>query len=218
MSCAHSLSKKDVDVHMFESSPYLGGMSRSFDLWEQRVDLGPHRFFSKQKEINAFFTELIGDDYTLVERQTRIYYRQRFFDYPLKLGNVIKNLPPHIIIQILWYYFVQRIRPIKDPKNFEEWVTNRFGKKLFEIFFKHYTEKLWGIKCTEIDADWAAQRIKTLTLWGALKSALVGNRGNKHKTLVDQFAYPFGGTGTIYERAADQISAQGRKNQYGNAH
>lgn len=209
LSCGYELAKKGKTVEVFEASPYIGGMARSFDLWGQRVDVGPHRFFSKQKEINDFFTELIKDDFTLVDRQTRIYYRHSFFEYPLKLGNVLTNLPPFVIVQILWYYAVQMIFPVKDPKNFEEWVTNRFGKKLFEIFFKHYTEKLWGIKCTDIDADWAAQRIKTLTLIGAVKSAIFGNRGNKHKTLVDQFAYPKNGTGTLYERAAEYISNNG---------
>ncbi len=209
LACGYELVKKGKNVEVIEASPFIGGMSRSFDLWGQRVDVGPHRFFSKQKEINQFFTELIKDDFTLVNRQTRIYYNQNFFEYPLKLGNVLKNLPPFVIVQILWFFGVQMINPIKNPKNFEEWVTNRFGKKLFEIFFKHYTEKLWGIKCSEIDADWAAQRIKTLTLLGAVKSAVFGNKGNKHKTLVDQFAYPKNGTGELYERAASFISNNG---------
>lgn len=211
LSCAYQLTKsnKEVAVNVYEASPFIGGMSRSFDLWGQRVDLGPHRFFSKQKEINEFFTDLIKDDYTLVDRQTRIYYRNKFFDYPIKLGNVMKNLPIWVIFQVGWYYGIQMINPIKDPKNFEEWVTNKFGKKLFQIFFKNYTEKLWGIKCTEIDADWAAQRIKTLTLFGAVKAAMFGNKGNKHKTLVDQFAYPKNGTGTLYERAAERIKEKG---------
>ena len=211
LSCAYTLVKKKQQVEVFEASEFIGGMSRSFDLWGQRVDLGPHRFFSKQKEINAFFSELIQEDFTLVERQTRIYYNKRYFNYPLKLSNVLLNLPITTIIQILWYYFIQRVNPIKDPKNFEEWVTDRFGKKLFEIFFKNYTEKLWGIKCTEIDADWAAQRIKGLSLFEAVKSAILSNRGNKHKTLVDQFAYPKNGTGTLYQRAADYVENAGGK-------
>lgn len=209
LACGYELVKKNKNVEVFESSSFVGGMARSFDLWGQRVDVGPHRFFSKQKKINQFFDELIKDDFTLVNRQTRIFYNQNFFEYPLKLGNVLKNLPPFVILQILWFYGIQIINPIKDPKNFEEWITSRFGKKLFELFFKHYTEKLWGIKCAEIDADWAAQRIKTLTLIGAVKSAVFGNKGNKHKTLVDQFAYPKNGTGELYERAANYISENG---------
>src|SRR5690606_19291720 len=121
-------------------------------------DLGPHRFFSKEKVVNEFFFELVKDDYTLVNRQTRIYYNNRYFNYPLKPGNVLTNLPLKVITQIMWFYILQRINPIRNPKNFEEWVTNRFGKKLFEIFFKNYSEKLWGINCTQIDADWASQR------------------------------------------------------------
>ncbi|MFK8037959.1 MAG: FAD-dependent oxidoreductase [Crocinitomicaceae bacterium] len=209
MSCAYELKKRGKEVEVYEASKHVGGMARSFDLWGQRVDVGPHRFFSKQKEINQFFNELIGDDFTIVERHTRIFYRKRFFEYPLKLVNVLKNLPTLVIFQILWFFGLQKIKPKKEAKNFEEWVTNRFGKKLFEIFFKHYTEKLWGVKCTEIDADWAAQRIKTLTLTGAVKSAIFGNSGNKHKTLIDQFAYPQNGSGTLYERAADYIINNG---------
>nr|NQU89169.1 FAD-dependent oxidoreductase [Bacteroidota bacterium] len=206
LSCAYELTKKSHEVRVFEASEYVGGMGRSFDLWGQRVDLGPHRFFSKQKNINTFFKELIGGDFTVVNRQSRIFYNERFFAYPLKLGNVLKNLSPVVILQILWYYSLQKVFPNKNPKNFEEWVINRFGKKLYEIFFKNYTEKLWGIECAKIDAEWAAQRIKTLSLYGAVVSAMVGNGENKHKTLVDQFSYPKNGTGTLYQRAAEAIN------------
>ncbi len=209
LSAAHTLVKGGVKVDLYEASDYVGGMARSFDLWGQRVDVGPHRFFSKEKRINNFFTELVKDDYTLVNRLTRIYYRNRFFDYPLKLKNVLTNLNIFTIIRILWDYMMQRLFPIKDPNTFEEWVTNRFGKRLFEIFFKNYSEKLWGIPCSKIDADWAAQRIKTLSLWGAVKSAMFGDKKQKHKTLVDQFAYPKHGTGLIYERAAEYINGNG---------
>jgi len=211
LSCAYELSKAGVKVDVYEASPYVGGMARSFDLWGQRVDVGPHRFFSKEKKINQFFSELVKNDYTLVNRLTRIYYNKRFFDYPLKLGNVLGNLSPFTIISIMYYYAKQRVFPIKDPKTFEEWVTNRFGKKLFEIFFKNYSEKLWGIPCSKIDADWAAQRIKSLSLFEAVKSAMFGDKNKKHKTLVDQFAFPKNGTGTIYERAADFVNLNGGK-------
>ncbi len=205
LSCAYELSKRGVEVTVFEASNHVGGMARSFDLWGQRVDLGPHRFFSKQKEINTFFKELIKDDYTLVDRQTRIFYNGKYFHYPLKFGNVLQNLSLITIFQILWDYLIQTIHPIKNPKNLEEWISNRFGKKLYTIFFKHYSEKLWGVPCTQIDADWAAQRIKTLSLIQAVISAIFKNKGKKHKTLVDQFAYPHNGSGTLYERAANSI-------------
>lgn len=211
LSCGYELVKAGADVEVYEASPYVGGMARSFELWGQRVDMGPHRFFSKEKHINEFFTTLVKDDYTLVNRLTRIYYRNRFFYYPIKLFNVLRNLPPFTIISILWEFMRIQVFPYKNPTTFEEWVSNRFGRKLFEIFFKHYSEKLWGIPCSKIDADWAAQRIKSLSLWEALISAVFGNKGDKHKTLLDQFAYPNLGTGTLYERAADFIRSHGGK-------
>ena len=211
LSCAYQLVKHGYDVEVYETDEFIGGMSKSIELWNQRVDLGPHRFFSKQKEVNDFFVEIIRDDYTIVKRQTRIFYNNRYFEYPLKLSNVLKNLPFITVIEILWNYFLQKLKPIKEPKNFEEWVTNRFGRKLFEMFFKNYTEKLWGIECSKIDTDWAAQRIKDFTLLEAVKTALVGNKGNKHRTIVDEFAYPNNGTGTIYERAVGYIKANGGK-------
>ena len=211
LSCGYELAKAGIEVEVYEASPFVGGMARSFNLWGQRVDMGPHRFFSRERHINEFFTTLVKDDYTLVNRMTRIYYRNRFFHYPIKLFNVLRNLPPVTIFMILWEYLRVKLFPFKNPTTFEEWVSNRFGRKLFEIFFKHYSEKLWGIPCSKIDADWAAQRIKSLSLWEALVSAIFGNRGNKHKTLLDQFAYPNNGTGTIYERAAEYIESHGGK-------
>ena len=209
ISAGYELTKRGIPVEIFEASPYVGGMSRTFDLWGQKVDLGPHRFFSKEKQINNFFKEVVKDEYTMVNRLTRIYYRNSFFNYPLKIFNVLSNLGIFDAISIMFHYGLQRLNPIKDPKNFEEWVTNRFGKKLFSIFFKSYSEKLWGIPCTKIDASWAAQRIKSLSLVQAVLSAFVGNRGNKHATLVDEFAYPKGGTGVLYEKAANYIKQNG---------
>ena len=209
LSCGYELVKAGVEVEIYEASPFLGGMARSFDLWGQRVDMGPHRFFSREKHINEFFTTLVKEDYTILNRLTRIYYRNRFFHYPIKLFNVLRNLPPTTIFMILWEYLRVQIFPYKDPKTFEDWVSNRFGRKLFEIFFKHYSEKLWGISTSKIDADWAAQRIKSLSLWEAVINAIFGNKGDKHKTLLDQFAYPNEGTGTLYERAAEFIRAHG---------
>lgn len=209
LAAAYQLIKNNVQVEVFEASPFVGGMSRSFDLWDQRVDLGPHRFFSKDPRINAFFDELIKEDFTQVQRLTRIFYNKNFFDYPLKIFNVLGNLSLVTITGILYYYAKQRVFPIKNPDTFEKWVTNRFGKKLYTIFFKYYTEKLWGIPCSKIDADWAAQRIKGLSLFEAVWSAFKGNRGNKHKTLVDEFSYPKNGTGTLYERAAEYVIENG---------
>jgi len=211
LSCAYELTKYKMKVEVYEASPFIGGMARSFELWGQRVDMGPHRFFSKDKRINDFFISLVGDDFTVVNRLTRIYYRNRFFHYPIRLCNVLRNLPLITIMQILWEYLRIKIFPYKNPTTFEEWVSNRFGRKLYEIFFKNYSKKLWGLPCSKIDSDWAAQRIKSLSLWEAVVSAVFGNIGYKHKTLLNQFAYPNNGTGTIYERATDYIKNHGGK-------
>jgi protoporphyrinogen oxidase len=208
LTAAHQLAKAGAYVTLFEAGNEVGGLARSFDLWGQRVDCGPHRFFSSDKIVNDFFKEIVGDDFTLVNRLTRIYYRNKFFFYPLQPMNALSNLPVPTIFSILWSYAKQRLQPIANPITFEEWVINRFGKKLFGIFFKNYSEKLWGIPCSKIDADWAAQRIKKLSLWEAMKGAFVGNKGNKHKTLVDQFAFPKNGTGMLYERMAEQFQNQ----------
>ncbi len=209
LSTAHQLAKSGMQVTLIEAGPTVGGLARSFDLWGQRVDCGPHRFFSSDKIVNDYFSEIVKDDFTLVNRLTRIYYRNKFFFYPLQPLNALSNLPPFTVLHILVSYALQRLSPIKNPITLEEWVTNRFGYKLYSIFFKNYTEKLWGIPCTKIDADWAAQRIKKLSLFEAIKSALFGDKEQKHKTLVDQFAYPNDGTGMIYERIAEEFKKCG---------
>lgn len=211
LTCAYQLAKAGIPCEVFEAGPHVGGLARSFELWGQRVDCGPHRFFSSDKIVNDFFKEVIGQDYTMVDRLTRIYYDNKFFFYPLKPLNAFANLGPFTVMHVLLSYFAQRVSPIRDPQTFEEWVTNRFGKKLFEIFFKNYSEKLWGIPCSKIDADWAAQRIKKLSLWEAVKNAFLGDKKKKHKTLVDQFAYPKNGTGTLYEKMRQFIASKGGK-------
>ncbi|MFT5311504.1 MAG: protoporphyrinogen oxidase, partial [Bacteroidia bacterium] len=155
LSCAYELVKQGVEVHIYEASEHVGGMSRSFDLWGQRVDMGPHRFFSKEEHVNRFFSEIVKDNYTTVNRLTRIHYKGRFFEYPLKLSNVLANLPLPTIVRIVFDYVLQLLRPSGNPKTFEDWVVNRFGNTLFQTFFKSYSEKLWGIPCSKIDADWA---------------------------------------------------------------
>lgn len=211
ISAGYELIKNGVDVEIFEASEYIGGMCRTIELWGQRVDLGPHRFFSKERQVNAFFKEVLQNNYTTINRLTRIYYKNTFFNYPLKFFNVLNNLSLLEVAGILWFYFYQKLFPSKNPSTFEEWVTNRFGKKLFEIFFKNYSEKLWGIPCSKIDADWAAQRIKSLSLSQAILYALNITKSNKHKTLVDEFAYPLNGTGTLYEKTAEYIKEKGGK-------
>lgn len=211
LSAAYKLSQQGCEVEVYEAGNHTGGLARSFELWGQIVDCGPHRFFSTDKIVNDFFKEVVKDDFVSVNRLTRIYYRNRFFYYPLKISNVLINIGLFGVVQILSSYFFQRLSPIKNPETFEDWVVNKFGRKLFNIFFKNYSEKLWGIPCSRIDADWAAQRIKKFSLIEAVKHALLGDPGKKHKTLVDQFAYPNYGTGSIYQKMKVSIEQWGGK-------
>lgn len=208
LAAAHSLSKAGLKPQVYEAAPYVGGMSRSFELFGQRVDCGPHRFFTKQPEVNAFFDENIGSDYVDVERLTRIYYEGDFYDYPLKVSSVWSNLAPDQIGSILYSYMLKKLSPIKNPQNLEEWISNKFGGELYRLFFKNYSEKLWGIPCSRIDADWAAQRIKSLSLFEAVKNNVRSNRG-RHHSFVDKFRYPVNGTGMLYERAQSMIEKKG---------
>ncbi len=208
MTAGYELAKKIKEVDVYEAAPAVGGMAKTIELWNQKIDIGPHRFFSNDTRINELWLEVAGKDYEMVDRLTRIYYNKRFFHYPIKAFDALKNLGIFKAIGCVLSYGLEKLSPTKDTSTFEGWVTNRFGKKLYSIFFKTYTEKLWGIPCNVLDADFAAQRIKKFSLGEAMKAALFGNSG-KHKTLVDQFAYPHGGTGMVYERMADFVRKQG---------
>ncbi len=209
ITAAYELAKLGVEVDLYEASDSVGGLSKSIKLWNQTVDIGPHRFFSNDTRVNKIWLEVVGRDYKMVNRLTRVYYKRKFFFYPVKLFNALKNLGLIEATQSAFSFFKEKIIPTKDKGTFETWVTQRFGKRLYEIFFKAYTEKLWGIKCTDLDSDFAAQRIKKLSLWEAFKSAILKGSSKKHKTLVDVFAYPIHGTGMIYIRMAEYIKSKG---------
>ncbi len=209
LTAAYELAKQGINVEVFEASSRVGGMASSFEIWNQIVDFGPHRFFSSDPRVNRFWLEAVDNDYSMVSRLTRIYYNGKFFYYPLKATNALFGIGVFEALRCLLSYFRYSIFPIKPEKTFEAWVTNRFGKRLFEIFFKSYTEKLWGIPCSVLDSDFAAQRIKKFSLWAAILSALSSNQGNKHKTLVDEFAYPRLGAGQPYEMLKAKIEGLG---------
>ena len=211
ITAAYQLSKAGAQVEVFEAGENVGGLSRTIDLWGQKVDLGPHRFFSQDHRVNDVWLDVVGSDYRMIDRLTRIYYQSRFFHYPLKPANALWNMGLPKAIHCLASYLKERIRPsfsADQNETFESWVVGRFGRQLFEMFFKSYSEKLWGIPCDQLDADFAAQRIKKFSLGEAIKAALGLGKG-QHKTLVDQFAYPTGGTGMVYERMAERIAENG---------
>ena len=211
LTTAYQLAKQGIKVEVFEASSTVGGLSRSITLWNQRVDLGPHRFFSTDRKVNELWLEVVGDNYEMVDRLTRIFYKKKFFNYPLNLGNTLYNLGPVEAARCLTSYLTEKVSPIKQDGSFENWVVHQFGRHLFNIFFKSYSEKLWGIDCKNLDADFASQRIKKLSLLEAVKNAIVSGQGNKHKTLVDKFAYPNTGSGFVYETMAQRITELGGK-------
>jgi protoporphyrinogen oxidase len=209
LSAAYCLARRDVDVAVFEASPHIGGLARSLVLWGHVVDLGPHRFFSADDRINGLWREALGEHYAFVERRTRIHYRGRFFDYPLRIGNVLASLGTLDVLGALASYGWQKAAARGGARDsFEAWVTAQFGRRLYEMFFRTYSEKLWGIPCAELDADFAAQRIRGFSLGAAILAAL-GIGAGRHKTLADVFAYPLGGSGAAYDRMAEAIMRRG---------
>ncbi len=211
MTAAFELSKRGVEVDVYEAGAHEGGLSRSIDLWGQRVDLGPHRFFSQDARVNRVWLEAVAERYAMVDRLTRIYYRQKYFHYPLRAADALRQLGGVEAARCVASYAVERGRALRhrpDAETFEDWVVSRFGRRLFEIFFKSYSEKLWGIPCSELDADFAAQRIKKLSLLEAAKNALGAGR-TTHATLVDRFAYPLEGAGSVYAGMADAVRRRG---------
>jgi len=212
LTSAYLLAKEGVPVTVFESdADEVGGISRTAKYKGYRFDIGGHRFFSKSKEVEDLWSELLPDDMLERPRSSRIYYRGKFFSYPLKPLEALAKLGPNEAALCVASYAKARLLPIEPVKSFEDWVVNQFGERLFRIFFKTYTEKVWGMDCREISADWAAQRIKGLSLSSALFSALKrgGNNGAVVKTLIETFRYPRLGPGMMWDAAARRVRELG---------
>jgi protoporphyrinogen oxidase len=216
LTAAWELMKHDVPLKVLEKDPrYVGGLARTVEHKGYRFDIGGHRFFSKNEEIEATWTEILGDELLARGRLSRIFYRGRFFAYPLKAFNALWNLGPIETVRCLASYAYARLRPVPNPRSLEDWVRNQFGWRLYSIFFKTYTEKVWGISTKELSADWAAQRIKSLDLWVAIRGALLpsrrpSKRGEIVTTLIDKFRYPRLGPGQMWERAAAALAESGQ--------
>ena len=201
------------DVTVLEKDPsYVGGISRTVCHAGYRFDIGGHRFFSKSDEVTRWWRERLPDDFIQVRRLSRIFYRRRFFDYPLRPWNALRNLGPLTSAACVLSYAWARVFPRRPERSLEDWVSNRFGRRLFRIFFKTYTEKVWGIPTGELSADWAAQRIRGLSLSTAVMNAVMGKsarEGEVVKTLIDTFSYPRLGPGQMWEKTAADIRAAG---------
>lgn len=189
----------------------MGGLARTIEYKGFRFDIGGHRFFSKNPEIEALWTELMGERMRVRRRLSRIHYRGRFFKYPLEPFDALRKLGPREAISCLLSY-LQAQRHRQEPiRSFEDWVVRAFGRRLYEIFFRSYTEKVWGVPCSQISAEWAAQRIRGLSLISLMRSLLPGRprHGAVIKTLVDRFRYPPHGPGEVWERVAGLIENKG---------
>jgi protoporphyrinogen oxidase len=216
LTAAYLLGKGNQDVTVFEKDPeYVGGISRTETYKGYHFDIGGHRFFSKSKEVEDFWTEILGDEMLERPRSSRIYYNGKFFSYPLAAFEALSKLGIIESALCVLSYVKAKIFPVKNPTNFEDWVVNQFGRRLFNIFFKTYTEKVWGIPCKEISADWAAQRIKGLSLssaiWNALFKPKAKSKDKVIKTLIDSFRYPKYGPGMMWETCAAKSKAMGVK-------
>jgi protoporphyrinogen oxidase len=215
LTTAYELSKAGRSVAVIERDPvYVGGISRTVEYKGYRFDIGGHRFFSKSAEIEAWWTEIMGDEMLQRPRSSRIYYNNKLFDYPLRAGDALSKLGPWEALRCVASYAYAQMRPYKQVVSFEQWVVNNFGRRLFQIFFKTYTEKVWGMNCNDISADWAAQRIKGLNLYQAIVQSFGwGKKADTGeaviKTLINSFRYPRLGPGQMWERARDKIVEKG---------
>src|SRR5262252_1229361 len=216
LTAAYELTKRGVPVTVIEKDPaYVGGLARTVEHKGYRFDIGGHRFFSKNQEVEDLWTEVMRDEMLTRGRLSRIYYRGRFFAYPIKAFNALWNLGPVEATRCVFSYAYARLRPVKNPRSLEQWVRNQFGWRLYSIIFTAYTEKVWGISTKELSADWAAQRIKSLDLWLVVKSALLPKRAPRDRgeivtTLIDRFRYPRLGPGQMWERVAAMLAERGR--------
>jgi protoporphyrinogen oxidase len=213
LTAGYLLAKQGLPVVVFEAEQQVGGIAktevREGPGGEYRFDLGGHRFFTKAREVDTLWHEIMREDFLLRPRMSRIYWRKRFLHYPLQGPDVIRKLGPVELTRCLVSYARAKLQPKGEERSLEEWVTNRFGRRLYENFFKSYNEKLWGVPVSEIRAGFAAQRIKGLSFTSAARSAFFGNKGNEIKSLIGEFHYPRYGPGQMWEAMTDDIRKLG---------
>ncbi|MCZ7661177.1 MAG: NAD(P)/FAD-dependent oxidoreductase [Xanthobacteraceae bacterium] len=221
LTAAYCLTRETPSVLVLEKDPrYVGGISRTVHYKDYAFDIGGHRFFSKSKEVVDLWREILPDDFIERPRLSRIYYGGKYYAYPLRAFEALINLGPFASAACMLSYAWAKASPVPDPRSFHDWVRNQFGERLFRMFFKTYTEKVWGMSCDEISADWAAQRIKGLDLrvavMDALARSLLPARRSAAgapvvKTLIESFQYPRKGPGMMWEAATRKIVARGGK-------
>jgi protoporphyrinogen oxidase len=209
LTAGYLLGRLGRDVVVLEGDSQVGGLAKTVERDGYRFDLGGHRFFTKSREVDALWHEILGDEFLRRPRMSRIYWNNRYLDYPLRGPDVIRKLGPVELARCMASYVRAAARRGKVDESLEDWVTNRFGRRLYELFFRSYNEKVWGVPPSEIRAEWAAQRIKGLSFFSAAKAAFFGNRGNKVKSLISEFNYPRFGPGQMWDAMTQAIEEQG---------
>jgi protoporphyrinogen oxidase len=219
LTAAYELGKRGGTATVLESDDVVGGISRTVVADGYRFDIGGHRFFTKVPEVEALWHEILPDeDFMLRPRSSRMYYQGKFYDYPIKIGNALKNLGPIEAVRCGLSFFWVRVRPPRNMNTLEGYIAKNYGWRLYQHFFKTYSEKVWGVPPAEMSADWGAQRIKGMTLWSAvwepLRAKLAGRRKDRSKqvtSLIEEFQYPKYGPGMMWERCHELVEAQGSK-------
>lgn len=213
LTCAYELARRGRQVVVLEADPHhVGGIARTEKYKGFCIDVGGHRFFSKSKKIEDFWSAALGSDLLVRRRRSRILYKQKFFSYPLRPLEALRKLGIGESMRCAFSYLGAKLRPARPAETFAEWVSQRFGRRLFQIFFKTYTEKVWGMSCDQISADWAAQRINNVSPLTALLGqyrALLARKGSTVKSLIDSFRYPRKGPGMMWERLSEKIIGLG---------
>lgn len=209
MACAYTLAQNGRTSVVISDEKVVGGLCQTIEFSGYLFDIGGHRFLSKSDLINAIWQEVMGEDLLKVRRLSRIFYRKSFFNYPLSFFNTFSNLGPIESLRCIASYGYCRLAKPGDDQTFEGWIINRFGKRLYKIFFDTYTRKVWAVPCKDISADWAVQRIRGLSLRVAIKKALLGASSRSPKTLAEEFFYPKRGPGQFYARFEKKLQEQG---------
>jgi protoporphyrinogen oxidase len=209
LTAGYLLERSGRDVIVLEADGQVGGLAKTVEIDGYRFDLGGHRFFTKAREVDDLWHEILGDEFLRRPRMSRIYWNNRYLDYPLRGPDVVRKLGPVELARCMGSYLRAAVKRDKVDDSLEDWVTNRFGRRLFELFFKSYTEKVWGVPTTEIRAEWAAQRIKGLSFFAAAKAAFFGNEGDKVKSLISEFNYPRFGPGQMWDAMTRAIEEEG---------
>jgi protoporphyrinogen oxidase len=208
LSTGFVLSKSGLPVMVFESDSSVGGLSKTIIRDDYRFDLGGHRFITHNEKIDQFVKGVLGGDFLSVRRRSKIYMRNKFFDYPLKPSNALLGLGIFTTFKAISDYGLEKIKNLmNEPKHvsLEDWIVSNFGRTMFNLYFKEYSEKVWGIECNKISQEWVSQRIRGLSLWVAIKNAFFKLGGKNVDTLVDRFIYPSLGIGEISDRLRAQI-------------